>query len=209
MITVKDWFPMPTIDELLNELGNATWFSKLDLRQGFHQIRMAEKDIPKNSYRTHQGHYGYKLMSFGLCNTPKTFQATMNDLLKSFLRKFVVVFFDDILVYSPSLSLNVSHLEEIFTVLAQSKFYLNRNKCLLAKETLQYLGHIVSTIGVVSDPSKISAMCNWPVPSSTTYLKGFLGPTGFYRCFICHYASIPSPLTSLLRKDQFNWLTDA
>lgn len=108
---------MPTIDELLDELGDTSWFSKLNLRQGFHQICIAEADIHKTTFITHHGHYEYKVMSFGLCNMPATFQASMNELLKPFLRKFVVVFFNDILVHNTSLTLHLSHLEEVFNVL--------------------------------------------------------------------------------------------
>lgn len=149
-ITVRDRFPMPTIDELLDELGGASWFSKLDLRQGFHQIRMLEEDIPKTAFRTHQGHYKYKVMPFGLCNAhaPSTFQATMNELLRPFLRKFVAVFFDDILIYSGSFEDHIIHLEKIFDALLAGKFYLEHSKCLLGQRQLEYLGHIVSQNGV-------------------------------------------------------------
>ena len=118
-VTIKDRFPMPTIDELLDDLGHASWFSKLDLRQGFHQILMAEDDIPKTAFRTHQGHYEYRVMPFGLSNAPSTFQATMNALLQPFLRKFTVVFLDDILVYSTTLDDHLHHLTLVFEALLQ------------------------------------------------------------------------------------------
>lgn len=198
---------MPIIDELLDELGSTSWFSKLDLSQGFHQIRMAEDDIPKIAFRTH--YYEYKVMPFGLSNALAMFQSTMNELLKPFLCQFVVVFFDDILVYSLSLVEHLSYLEEIFVVLGQNQFYLRRNKCLFARQSLQYLGHIVSAHGVGPDPSKLSAINEWPTPLSTTDLQRFFELAGFYRRFIHNYASITSPLTSLLRKDQFHWSKEA
>lgn len=123
-ITIKDCFPMPTIDELLDELGGVSWFSKLDLRQRFHQIRIAESDIPKMAFRTHQGHHEYKAMPFGLCNAPSTFQATMNELPKPFLCHFVAVFFDDILDYSKTFTDHLLHLEHVFVALLEGKFFL-------------------------------------------------------------------------------------
>lgn len=131
-ITIHDHFPIPTIDELLDELGQVSWFSKLNLRQGFHQILMHEPNIEKTTFRTHQGHYEYSVMPFGLSNTPSTFRAAMNNLLTPFLRCFATVFFDDILVYSKSLSSHIQHLEMIFQALLQGKFYLKHTKCIFA-----------------------------------------------------------------------------
>jgi len=147
-ITIKDRFPMPTIDEILDELANASWFSKLDLRQGFHQIHMDEHDIPKTTFRTHQSHYEYRVMPFGLCNAPSTSQATMNELLKPLLCKFAVVFFNDILVYNSSFEAHLSHLECVFQALRDGQFFLKDSKCLFGKRQLEYLGHIVSQKGV-------------------------------------------------------------
>jgi len=132
-VTVCDRFPMLTLDELLDDLSQASWFTKLDLRQGFHQILMAEEDIAKMAFRTHHSHYEYRVMPFGLCNAPSTFQATMNAVLWPFLRKFTAIFFNDILVYSASLSAHLIHLEQVLTTLLQSKFYLKRSKCLFAQ----------------------------------------------------------------------------
>lgn len=196
---------MPTIDEFLDDLGQASWFSKLDLRQGFHQIRMVEDDIHKTAFQTHQGHYKFRVMPFGLCNAPSMFQAAMNDTLRPFLRKYVAVFFDDILVYSSDLPSHLTHLDSVLATLSERQFLLRRSKCLFAQNQLNYLGHIISDKGIAPDPDKVAAMLEWPLPSSPTALRGFLGLTRFYRKFIKGYASIASPLTSLLRKDQFSW----
>ncbi|WVZ10734.1 hypothetical protein V8G54_015264 [Vigna mungo] len=153
-VTVRDRFPMPTIDELLDELSGATWFSKLDLRQGFHQTLMHPDDIAKTTFRTHQGHYEYRC-------------------------------------------------------LLENKFYLKLSKCLFAQKQLEYLGHIISAAGVQPDPSKIQAVLAWPPHSNVKTLRGFLGLTGFYRKFVKGYATIASPLTSLLRKDAFDWTPEA
>ena len=200
---------MPTIDELLDEIGTASWFSKLDLRQGFHQIRMHKADIQKTAFRTHHGHFEFKVMPFGLTNAPSTFQATMNKLLRPFLRKFAAVFFDDILVYSPSFSTHQQHLEAVFQTLLQGSFYLRRSKCTFSVQQLSYLGHIVSPQGVTPDPEKIHAMTTWPVPTTPSDLRSFLGLTGFYRRFIRDYAAAAAPLTTLLCKDNFHWTPEA
>ena len=208
-ITIKDRFPLPTIDDLLDDLGHATWFSKMDLAQGFHQIRMVESDIPETTFCTYQGHYEYVVMPFRLCNAPSTFQATMNDLIRPFIRKFIHVFFDDILVYSHNFDEHLDHLDQVLHTLQQGEFNLKLSKCVFGQHSIDYLGHIVLTNDVEPEPSKIQAMLDWSIPMITKSLCGFLGLTSFYRHFFKNYAQLAYPLTQLLCKDQFSWSPDA
>jgi hypothetical protein len=208
-LTVRDRFPLPTIDELLDELGNARIFSKLDLTSGFHQIRLTPEDTHKTAFRTHDGHYEYRVMPFGLCNAPATFQATMNDIFRPMLRKTVIVFFDDILVFSNSWDQHLEHLTQVFTILSEQQFHLKASKCSFGQSKVSYLGHIVEGGTVTPDPLKIQAIDNWPTPKSTKGLRGFLGLSGFYRKFVKNYASIAHPLTELLKKDAFKWSSEA
>lgn len=157
-LTIKDRFPSPTIDELLDELGGASCFSKLDLLQGYHQIRMQLDDIPKTAFRTHHGHFEFKVMPFGLCNAPSSFQATMNTLFRPYLRRFIIVFFDDILIYSVSLNEHLRHLQTTFQVLYENHFVLKLSKCLFAQPEVEYLGHLVSHKGVQLVTSKLDAI---------------------------------------------------
>ena len=208
-LTIKDRFPIPTIDELLDELGGAQCFSKLDLLQGYHQIRMHSNDIPKTAFRTHHGRYEFKVMPFGLCNAPSSFQATMNLIFGPYLRRFIIVFFDDILIYSGSLIDHLHHLELAFQVLLDNHFVLKLSKCFFAQTQVEYLGHLVSARGVEPVAAKVAAVSQWPVPRSTKALRSFLGLAGFYRRFIKGYVMIADPLVKATTLDPFRWTPEA
>jgi hypothetical protein len=170
---------------------------------------MHPADEHKTAFKTHQGHYQFKVMPFGLTNAPATFQCLMNHILQPFLRKFVLVFLDDILIYSPTLEEHISHLNQVLAKLRKHQLYLKESKCSFAQYSLEYLGHIISSKGVSTDPSKISAMLQWPVPSNMTQLRAFLGLTGYYRRFVQGYGVLAKPLTNILRLKQFAWSPEA
>jgi hypothetical protein len=189
-LTIKGKYPLPVIDELLDELAGSKWFSKLDLKAGYHQIHLAPGEEHKTAFPTHNGHFEFKVMAFGLTGAPATFQHAMNASLAEVLRKFAVVFFDDILIYSPSYTEHLQHLAAVLSILQRDQWQVKFSKCVFAQQQVAYLGHVVSAQGVATDSSNIESIRTWLAPTNLKELGGFLGLTGYYQKFIKNYAVI-------------------
>lgn len=207
--TVKNRFPLPIVDDLLDELAGAKYFSKLDLRAGYHQIRMRAGDEEKTAFKTHHGHFHFRVMPFGLYNAPATFQCLMNQIFSKYVRKFVIIFLDDILVFSETLQEHEEHLRLVFDLLRHHQLFAKLSKCSFAQESIDYLGHVILSAGVATDAEKTQAMLNWPTPTTPTELHDFLGLTGYYKKFMARYGIIAKPLTNLLTKKGFEWSEQA
>ncbi|KAL4590368.1 hypothetical protein LXL04_003297 [Taraxacum kok-saghyz] len=204
--TVKNRYPLPRIDDLFDQLQGSTHFSKIDLRSGYHQLRVQEEDVPKTAFRTRYGHYEFLVMPFGLTNAPAVFMDLMNRVCMPYLDKFVIVFIDDILIYSRSEEEHGKHLRLILELLRKEKLYAKSSKYEFWIDEVKFLGHVVSKKGVHVDPSKIDAIKNWKAPTTPTEIRQFLGLAGYYRRFIANFSKLAKPLTTLTQKDvTFNW----
>ncbi|KAJ9536799.1 LOW QUALITY PROTEIN: hypothetical protein OSB04_un000023 [Centaurea solstitialis] len=205
-ITIKNRYPLPRIDDLFDQLQGATYFSKIDLRSGYHQMRVREEDIAKTAFRTRYGHYEFLVMPFGLTNAPAVFMDLMNRVCRPYLDKFVIVFIDDILIYSQSKEDHEHHLRLILELLKAEKLYAKFSKCEFWIREVHFLGHVVNKEGIHVDPAKIEAIKKWEAPKTPTEIQQFLGLAGYYRRFIANFFKIAQPLTTLTQKDKkFTW----
>lgn len=208
-VTIKNRYPLPRIDDLFDQLKEATVFSKIDLRSGYHQLRVREEDIPKTTFLTRYGLYEFVVMPFGLTNAPAVFMDLMNRVFNPFLDKFVVVFVDDILIYSKSREDHEKHLSIVLQTLRDNKLYAKFEKCDFWKDEVKFLCHVVSKDGISVDPSKVEAVMNWKQPTTVTEIRSFLDLAGYYRRFIQDFSSITSAMTKLTRKGvPFVWTTE-
>ncbi|XP_052177643.1 uncharacterized protein LOC127791705 [Diospyros lotus] len=205
-VTIKNKYPLPRVDDLLDQLRGASMFSKIDLRSGYHQVRVRDEDIAKTAFRTRYGHYEFVVMPFGLTNAPAVFMDLMNRVFKEYLDSFVIVFIDDILIYSPSPETHEAHLSVVLQKLRDEQLYAKFSKCEFWQTRVVFLGHVVSGEGISVDPEKTRAVMDWPRPMTVTEIRSFLGLAGYYRRFIEGFARLASPLTKLTRKGtRFIW----
>ncbi|GJS01963.1 putative reverse transcriptase domain-containing protein [Tanacetum coccineum] len=201
-ITIRNRYPLSRIDDLFDQLQGAKYFSKIDLRSGYHQLRVREQDISKTAFRTRYGHYEFLVMPFGLTNAPAVFMDLMNRIFHEYLDKFVIVFIDDILVYSKSEEEHERHLRIVLEILRHKKLYAKFSKCEFWLQQVAFLGHIVSADGIIMDPSKVEAITKWPRPTTVTEVRSFLGLAGYYRRFVKGFSRLALPLTQLMRKGE-------
>ncbi|KAL0549014.1 hypothetical protein IC582_013494 [Cucumis melo] len=199
-VTVKNRYPLPRIDDLFDQLQGATVFSKIDLRSGYHQLRIKDEDVPKTAFRSRYGHYEFIVLSFGLTNAPAVFMDLMNRVFREFLDTFVIVFIDDILIYSKTEAEHEEHLRMVLQTLRDNKLYAKFSKCEFWLKQVSFLGHVVSKAGVSVDPAKIEAVTGWTRPSTVSEVRSFLGLAGYYRRFVENFSRIATPLTQLTRK---------
>jgi ribonuclease HI len=205
-LTIKNRYPLPRIDDLFDQLQGASYFSKIELRSGYHQLRVHEEDVPKTAFRTRYGDYEFLVMLFGLTNAPAIFMDLMNRVCRPYLVKFVIVFIDDILIYSRGKEEHERHLKAILELLKDQKLYAKLSKCEFWIREVHFLGHVVGEKGIHVDPAKIEAIKKWETPKTPTEIRQFLGLAGYYRRFIEGFSKIAQPLTALTQKDRkFIW----
>ncbi|OMO65120.1 reverse transcriptase [Corchorus capsularis] len=205
-VTVRNRCPLPRIDDLFDQLKGAQVFSKIDLRSGYHQLKIKVADVPNSAFRTRYGHYEFLVMPFCLSNAPAVFMDLMNKVFKDYLDKFVVVFIDDILVYSKSMEEHGEHLRLVLQIFREKKLYAKFKKCEFWLDGVAFLEHVVSKDGISVDPEKVKAIVEWSRPTNATEVRSFLGLAGYYRRFVEGFSSIAMPMTKLTRKGaKFEW----
>jgi transposase InsO family protein len=203
-ITIKDKYPLPRVDELIDRLHGAKYFSKLDLRSGYHQVRIRESDIEKTAFNTRYGQYEFLVMPFGLTGAPSTFMSLMNNILHPYLDDFVVAYLDDVLIYSKTLEEHLVHVRKVLETLRTHKLYAKESKCEFLQKEVTFLGYIVGADGLKVDPGKVDAVKVWPVPTNISEVRSFLGFVGFYRKFIQNHSKVCAPMSELTKTKDTN-----
>jgi hypothetical protein len=205
-ITVKNKYPLPLMDELFDRVVNAKWFTKIDLRSGFHQIAIRPEDREKTAFRTRYGSFEYTVLPMGLCNAPGTFMQLMNETFADMLDKSVLCFLDDILIFSRTEDEHEQHVRAVLRRLRERKLYAKLSKCEFFQKEVEFLGHRIGADGLRVSPDKISAVKDWPVPSSVTEVRSFLGLANFYRRFVNGYSRLALPMSELTKETvTFRW----
>jgi hypothetical protein len=208
-VTIKNKHPLPRIDDLFDQLKDAKIFSKIDLGSRYHQVRIKEEDISKTAFRTRYSHYEFTVVPFGLSNAPVFFMCLMNGVFREYLDKFVIVFLDDILVYSKSEEEHENNLRMVLKVLREHQLYAKLRKCSFYQKQIHYLVYIISEDGITVDPEKIEAIREWSVPKNVAEVRSFMVLTGYYKRFIEGFTKIAHPITSLQKKGvKFQWTLD-
>jgi hypothetical protein len=189
-IIVRSWYPIPRIDDLLDQLKREKFFIKIELKYGYHQVPIEPTDVWKTTLKSKEGLFEWLVISFGLTNTPTTFMRLMDDVLRTFTNSFVVVYLDAILIINRTGKEHMRHIHQVLSTLRQHKLYANLEKCSFGMNKVQYLGYIVDEHGVHVDPANIQVISDWPVPTTLTEFQRFLGLTNFYRWFLLGFSHI-------------------
>ena len=205
-MTIKNKYPLPRLDDLMDQLADARVFSKVDLSSGYHQIKVKDEDIQKTAFKTRYRHYEYSVMPFSVTNAPGVFMEYMNRIFNTYLDWFVVVFIYDILTYSKSEEAHTEHLRIVLQVLKEKKLYAKLSKCEFWLKEVSFLGHVISGSGIVVDPPKVDVVLQWETPKSATEIRSFLGLAAYYRRFIEGFSKLSLSLTKLTYKGRaFVW----
>ena len=205
-VTIRNQYPLPRIDDIFYQLQGTRVFSKIDLRSGYHQLKISSEDVPKTAFRTRYGYYEFLIMSFGLPNAPAAFMDLLNRIFQPYLDQFVIVFIDDILIYSSKKEDHEEHLRVVLQIMRENQLYAKSSKCQFWLDSVAFLGHVISAEGVYVDPQKIEAIVNWKPPTNVTKIRSFLGLAAYYRKFVEEFLKLAAPLTKLTRKEEkFVW----
>jgi len=208
-LTTKDAYPLPRIDGCLDTISGAAWYSTFDLRSGFHQVAMDSRDVNKTTFVCHRGTFRFPKMPFGLCNAPATFQRLMDTVLSGLNYEICLAYLDDIIVFSRDLETHLQRLEQLFKRLREVNLKLKPSKCCMLQKRVNFLGYTVSQAGVGTDPEKITAVKDWPVPQNLRQCRAFIGLCQYYRRFVPNFSGIASPLHALTKKGaRFEWTAE-